>query len=283
MGKEAEAVKHAPRKLKIAILVLGILLALSLLALVGLQIHWYLTPPPSGSVEVPDNVIGSTTLPAETTQPTETAAPTETTAPEEGTAPADPTDPTAPTTVEVPKVGTTISLHNRNPGDNEPFAVQNMMPGDAETKTFCIRVSYQDTVTVRFIAEVREGYEKLAEVMMCRVYLINTDEILYDGLMKDMPSTVAHKLTSVEAVDEDLYYEITAYLDTSVGNEYMRQKLIADFRWYVRDEENLRPPQTGDDFNIGLWAGMAVCSALLLILLLVVKRRKKEDEDAKED
>lgn len=177
------------------------------------------------------------------------------------------------------RVATVLSIYNRNAEDGVAFHAENMFPGDAEMKYFCVRVSFQDTVTVKHHADIRPGYEKLAEVMKCRIVLLTTGETLYDGLMRDMPESLEHSLYSAEGTTSELYYEITTYLDTSVGNEYQNKTLIADFRWWVEEESHLiDAPKTGDDFNIGLWAGMAATSLFMLILLLIKRKREEQNE-----
>ena len=150
-----------------------------------------------------------------------------------------------------------------------------MFPGDSETKYYCVRVSHKGDVVLRFRADVRPGYEKLAEVLCCRITLPENSGVLYDGLMRDMPESLNHALNTDKGTASEVYYEITAYLDTSVGNEYMNKDLIADFRWWVEETGNLDSPQTGDSFNLYLWMCIAVGSLFLLILLW--KKRKKED------
>lgn len=171
---------------------------------------------------------------------------------------------------------TELYLYKRNSGDNTRFNVDNMFPGDAQTQYYRVRVSYQNKVTVRFHADIHPGYEKLAEVLKCRVVLLTTGEVMYDGLMRDMPASLNHTLRSSEKTTDELLYEITAYLDTSVGNEYMNKSLVADFRWWVEETKNLTDnPKTGDSFNPLLWGDIAFGSLFLLILLLA--KRKKED------
>ena len=103
--------------------------------------------------------------------------------------------PTQSTTAEVKKA-TTVELYNKQPEENTPFQVGNMFPGDSETKYFRARVSYHDKITVHYKAAIRPGYEKLAEVLKVRVKLLSTGETMYDGLMRDMPESLTHKLAS---------------------------------------------------------------------------------------
>ena len=250
------------KKIKVTILILSILLGLSLLALAGTLIRARLTDSDPDAVTVPDNLI----TPEEDTGTEDARTPGSGTS----SAPA-PAQSTAAT-----QKAAAIALYNKHPEDNTPFTVGNMFPGDSETKYFCVQVSYHDKVTVHYKAVVRPGYEKLAEVLKVRVKLLSTGETMYDGLMRDMPQSLTHKLASESSVTQELYYEITAYLDTSVGNAYQNQDLIADFQWWVEETGSLDSPETGDASRDMLWAVAGVCSGGLLLLLVL--RKWKEDE-----
>lgn len=174
-----------------------------------------------------------------------------------------------------------ISLYDGQPQDNQLFNAENMFPGDAEVNRYCVRVSYNDAIKVRFHADIKPGYEKLAEVLKCRVTLLKEggNTVLYDGLMKSMPESIDQSLSTETGTTSDLYYEITVYLETSVGNEYQDKELTADFRWWVEETGNLDPaPPTGDNSKVALFAALAVCSLIALALLLFIKRRNKEDK-----
>ena len=276
------------KKIKIAIIILAILLALCLLALGGIFVYNKLANSTPATVTVPDNLItggehtdpsGTADVPAtgttdsgKTTSTTE-PAPTEPINPDP--VQPDPVPPTKDPATE-PKKAATIDLYNKHPDENNPFQVKNMFPGDTETKYFRVQVSYHDKITVHYKATVRDGYEKLAEVLKVRIKLLTTGETMYDGLMRDMPDSVTYKLASPESATADLYYEITAYLDTSVGNEYQKKDLIADFRWWVEETGNLDDsPQTGDNSMVILWAVSALCSGFALVFLIFSRKRKE--------
>lgn len=271
------------KKIKIVIIVLACLLGLSLLALGGTLVYNKLANNPPATVTVPDNLITpdeDTTKPDSSESNSQAPDSSETQTPSSS---ADPSSsavqPTQSTTAEVKKAAT-IELYNKQPEENTAFQVGNMFPGDAEIKYFCVRVSYHDKITVHYKATVRPGYEKLAEVLKVRVKLLSTGEMLYDGLMRDMPESLTHKLASKKSTTDELYYEITAYLDTSVGNDYQNKDLIADFKWWVEETGNLDDsPKTGDTSNILLWAVLAACSGSMMILLLVTRRRKEDEEN----
>ena len=266
------------KKIKIIIIVPAVLLGISLAALGGTLIYNKIANATPATVTVPDDLI---TADEDTTKPdsSDSQAPDSsdtgkpdgsyTQTPDSSAAASSSAVPTQSTTAEVKKAAT-IELYNKQPEENTPFQVENMFPGDSETKYFRVRVSYHDKITVHYKA-TRLGYEKLAEVLKVRVNLLSTGETMYDGLIRDMPESLTHKLASQKSTTDELYYEITAYLDTSVGNEYQNNDLIADFKWWVEETGNLDDsPQTGDTSNILLWAVLAACSLSMMIIKFVL-------------
>lgn len=276
------------KKIKIVIIILAILLGISLTALGGTLLYNRLASRPAATVTVPDNLITpdeDTTKPDNSDSQAPDSSDTEkpdgsyTQTPNSSAATSSSAVPMQSTTAEVKKAAT-VELYNKQPEENTPFQVGNMFPGDSETKYFRVRVSYHDKITVHYKATVRPGYEKLAEVLKVRIRLLSAGETMYDGLMRDMPESLTHKLASKKSATDELYYEITAYLDTSVGNDYQNKDLIADFKWWVEETGNLDDsPQTGDTSNILLWAVLAAGSLGMIIILLVTRRRKEDEEN----
>ncbi len=262
-------------KLRKAIAVLAVLLVVSLFAL-GCTLTYGRLSDGAVTVSVENNGIGmETAAGAAGAAPMVVRAPARVIARDITTY--DPTPMPAPaSTAEADAI--TIELYNKQTEDNTPFQVSNMFPGDSVTKNFRVRVSYHDSVTVHFKAAVRDGYEKLAEVMMVRVKLTTTGETLYDGLMRDMPKSLTHKLSSDKSTTDELDYEITAYLDTSVGNDYQKKDLVADFSWWVeaKDKNKLDPPpKTGDSADLLLWSCLALASGGVICLLFKARKRKE--------
>ncbi len=268
------------KKIKIAIIVLAVLLGISLLALGGTVIYNKLANSTPATVTVPDNLITPDKDSNNSDSNKNNTANSSDTQASDNSGGSSPVAQSGTGTPAQSKKAATIELYNKQPEENTAFKVGNMFPGDSETKFFRVRVSYHDKVTVHYKATVRQGYEKLAEVMKVKVTLLTTGETMYDGLMKDMPESVIHTLESKISTTDELYYEITAYLDTSVGNDYQNKDLIADFKWWVEETGNLdNSPRTGDTANIMLWALIAAASAGIILVLLVVRRRKEEKEN----
>ncbi len=255
-------------KIKTAITILAVLLGIALLLLIGTLIYDRFVERGPSSVTVPDNIISP-----------EESGTSQTASDGDGSAAAAGSDTLSIEEEERNSEGDVtaeaLTLHARNPGDNLPFSVGNMFPGDRETKYYCLRVSHHEDVTLRFRADVRPGYEKLAEVLKCRVVLPESGKVLYEGLMRDMPESVNVPLAVAQSGGmSEVYYEVTVSLDTSVGNEYMNLDLIADFRWWVEETGGLLPPQTADTLR-GYCLIFFAAGSLLLLILFGKKRRKE--------
>ncbi len=301
--KEVESVADTFKKMKIVIIVLSILLGLSLIALAGVIICGQ-TEPAEGSDVVTDNYIEpgacSSTI-RYLTMPVMLCA----SVPNVNLSRSVPAAALSKTVITSDSAKeTVISIYKTHAGDSTPFHSPNMFPGDSGTKAYFVEVSHKGTVTVRFHANIRAGYEKLAEVLKCRIVLREENELLYDGLMRDMPDSINHNITSVFSKTTGLTYDITVYLDTGVGNEYMNKELVADFCWWVEesggdptspsqdpgettdpddktdqdDGELVYPPQTGDNSHFCIWFWIAMISLLINIILLWPKRRRNNGE-----
>lgn len=256
------------KTLKVLIITLSVLLVISLTSLACILIFKRFNPSKPASVTVSDNIITPEKENSDVSS-----------APESSQSSGQTSASASSGASNVSGSGRkALYLHSRVTGDNTPFKVTNMFPGDSKTNYYCIRVSHKGDVVLRFGANVRQGHEKLAEVLCCRIALADSDEVLYDGPMQDMPNSINHALNTEKSTISEVNYEITAYLDTSAGNEYQSLysiDLIADFEWWVEETENLESPKTGDETKLILWLCLVVIA--LLILILLWKKLKKEE------
>ena len=173
-----------------------------------------------------------------------------------------------------------LYLHKGNSDDNAPFEVENMFPGDSLSQNYCIRVSHSDDVDVKFAVKVKDDSAKLTEAMNIRITVTTTGEVLYEGLIKDIPDEMICSLQTKEETESELCYQIDVWLDTKVGNKYQNKSLTADFNWWIEGTENLEHPKTGDNFPIAMWGIIAGLVLMIGIIVLVSRRRTKEDWDA---
>lgn len=268
--------------LKIVIIVLAVLLVLSAGGLAARYLYLHFAAPAQTTAEVPDNLIGeepessSEEIPGASDR-TESSHPTE--SGESGTG--DDTggvgsDENSSPEVDKPSA-TVLELYAGRPDANQRFEVSNMLPGDSETKYFCVKAYHDADIDLFFRADVSEQTKSLGDVLHIKVTHLDTGRVLCDAPFSEIDGQEVSELLTANAEGETTaYYQIDVSLDTSVGNEYQAARLLADFEWYVEDEGGLTPPpQTGDTTNLALWIILAA-SSLLLILLLLLGRRRKE-------
>lgn len=72
---------------------------------------------------------------------------------------------------------------------------------------------------------------------------------------------------------------------TSLDNQF--KELVGYLDWEFAVEQLVigpddpRPPQTGDQMNLGLYAGIMAAAAVLIVVLLLLAKKKKKDEEQK--
>ena len=279
------------KRLKIAIIILAVLLILSGGGLAARYIYLEYFAPAQITATVPDNLIGDSgqtdadSAPTENTPPAESGPDTEDTsngqtdAPESsspadsGTAGSGDTSPAA----DKPSAPV-LELYAGRPDANQKFEAGNMLPGDVETKYFCVKAYHDADITLFFKADVTDQTKSLGDVLHIKVTHLETGKVLCAASFNEVNGKEFSELLKANGDKATAaYYQVDVSLDTAVGNEYQEALLKADFEWYVKDEGGLTPPpQTGDTTNLVLWAVLAASSLLLLIFLW--KRRKEEGQ-----
>lgn len=285
-----------PKRLKIAIIILAVLLVISGGGLAARYIYLQFAAPAQTTAEVPDNLIGeepesSAVEPPGTSDGEERPSGTVDEKDESGLSPSDNgesgtgnaagsagSNENSSPAADKPSAPV-LELYAGRPDANQRFEVNNMLPGDTETKYFCVKAYHDADITLFFKADVTEQTKSLGDVLHIKVTHLDSGKVLFDAPFTEIDGQTVSELLKANAQEETTaYYQIDVSLDTSVGNEYQAAKLLADFQWYVEDEGGLTPPpQTGDTFNFAMWITLAA-SSLLLILLLLFGRRRKEDQ-----
>jgi len=187
-----------------------------------------------------------------------------------------------------------IKLSKYNNEINKKFNVSNMFPGDSKIKYYCINISQKERIKLKYIASIKSGYKEIDEVFKLKVKLINTNDILYNGFIKNIPETIDYDFLAYE--NEEICYEITASLDTNVGNEYQNKEIIINFKWIAETEElendgNLSNNDGNSNYNENLSVGenlninnnvknwkyvVISLSVLLISSLLILKKVGKK-------
>ncbi|MBQ9760684.1 MAG: hypothetical protein IJW16_04990 [Clostridia bacterium] len=203
-------------------------------------------------------------------------------------------------------------ISDKNEDGDVRFVLGNMFPGDRETKKIVIGIEDKGVKALCFGINVAAESANFSEVM--GITVVAGGETLYDGTVKNLPQILRLEF---DGDVEEIEYEISFYLDTSVGNEYQRATLTLDFDWWVAHTDYVAPPVedgtppvedetppekptitidlTGgkDDcvpWCIGIcpWcallplaavAAIALIVALIFLILLLARKKKKKEEE----
>lgn len=167
---------------------------------------------------------------------------------------------------------------------NKRFEVRNILPGDKMERYYCVRAHHSQDVTLVFSAEVIEQSKNLGDVLDVTVVNSQTDALLCQGSFNGIHNKVFKAILPANSNKlTDTFYLVKVSMDTSVGNAYQEARLLADFHWYIEEPDSLDPgPQTGDSSNIWLWIAVAGI-ALVLVFFLLFTRRKDDDEEEEDE
>ena len=170
------------------------------------------------------------------------------------------------------QVNTVIELENDGTAEKLRFSVENMFPGDSESKSFHIALKNADGKYLNFRTTVASGSNILSEALSITVNIDTMATPLYEGYIKDMPSIIQ---TIIEDNTDNVKYDITVHLSTSAGNEYQNEELFLDFEWWIDENDyNDEPPlyideQPAIDEGCCAWC-FGICPWCWILLLFLV-------------
>lgn len=163
-----------------------------------------------------------------------------------------------------------------------------VMPGDTLTQRITVKNDASRNVKVKIYLRslgAHEDSEEFLSMLGLKVQTSADNEMAY---MFDAAANETAQLTdwvclgtlySGGEVDLDVILSVPVELD----NEF--QNRIGYLDWEFRIEEfpveddDPDAPDTGDDFNIGMWFAIMLC-ALLMVIVLLVWRKKDKEKDA---
>lgn len=79
-----------------------------------------------------------------------------------------------------------LELYAGRPDVNQRFEVSNMLPGDTETRYFCVRAYHEEDITLFFRAEVTEQTKNLGDVLHIKVTHLDTGKVLCDAAFNEI-------------------------------------------------------------------------------------------------
>lgn len=163
-----------------------------------------------------------------------------------------------------------------------------VMPGDTLTQKITVKNDADNKVKVKIYMRSLGAHEDSVEFLSqlgLKVAKSEENEMAY---MFDAAANETAQLTDWVCLGTlysggEVNLDVMLNVPTSLDNEFQSKIGYLDWEFMIEEfpveEGDPKPPQTGDNSNMGLWFTIMICSLIMMIILLVW--RKKDKENAK--
>ncbi len=164
-----------------------------------------------------------------------------------------------------------------------------VMPGDTLTQKITIKNDANNKVKVKIYMRSLGAHEDSVEFLSqlgLKVAKSEENEMAY---MFDAAANETAQLTDWVCLGTlysggEVNLDVTLNVPTSLDNEFQSKIGYLDWEFMIEEfpvePDDPKPPQTGDNSNIGLWFTIMICSLIMMIILLVWRKKDKEDEES---
>lgn len=164
-----------------------------------------------------------------------------------------------------------------------------VMPGDTLTQKITVKNDADNKVKVKIYMRSLGAHEDSVEFLSqlgLKVAKSEENEMAY---MFDAAANETAQLTDWVCLGTlysggEVNLDVTLNVPTSLDNEFQSKIGYLDWEFMIEEfpveEGDPKPPQTGDNSNMGLWFTIMICSLIMMIILLVWRKKDKEDEES---
>lgn len=164
-----------------------------------------------------------------------------------------------------------------------------VMPGDTLTQKITVKNDADNKVKVKIYMRSLGAHEDSVEFLSqlgLKVAKSEENEMAY---MFDAAASETAQLTDWVCLGTlysggEVNLDVTLNVPTSLDNEFQNKIGYLDWEFMIEEfpieEGDPKPPQTGDNSNMGLWFTIMICSLIMMIILLVWRKKDKEDEES---
>ena len=163
-----------------------------------------------------------------------------------------------------------------------------VMPGDTLTQKITVKNDADNKVKVKIYIRSLGAHEDSVEFLSQLGLKVAKSEENKMAYMFDAAANETALLTDWVCLGTlysggEVNLDVTLNVPTSLDNEYQSKIGYLDWEFMIEEfpieEGDPKPPQTGDNSNLGLWFAIMICSLTMMIILLVWRKKDKENEE----
>ena len=163
-----------------------------------------------------------------------------------------------------------------------------VMPGDTLTQKITVKNDADNKVKVKIYIRSLGAHEDSKEFLSqlgLKVAKSEDNEMAY---MFDAAANETAQLTDWVYLGTlysggEVNLDVTLNVPVELPNEYQNKIGYLDWEFMIEEfpvePDDPKPPQTGDNSNMGLWLALMLCSGAMLIILLFWRKKDKENEE----
>ena len=164
-----------------------------------------------------------------------------------------------------------------------------VMPGDTLTQKITVKNNADNKVKVKIYMRSLGAHEDSVEFLSQLGLKVSKSEENKMAYMFDAAANETAQLTDWVCLGTlysggEVNLDVTLNVPTSLDNEFQSKIGYLDWEFMIEEfpveEGDPKPPQTGDNSNMGLWFAIMICSLIMMIILLVWRKKDKEDEES---
>ena len=163
-----------------------------------------------------------------------------------------------------------------------------VMPGDTLTQKITVKNNADNKIKVKIYIRSLGAHEDSLEFLSqlgLKVKKSSDNDMAY---MFDAAANETAQLTDWVYLGTlysggEVNLDVTLNVPVELPNEFQNNIGYLDWEFMIEEfpveEGDPKPPQTGDNSNMGLWFALMISSLAMLIILLVWRKKDKENEE----
>lgn len=166
---------------------------------------------------------------------------------------------------------------------------KDVMPGDTLTQKITVKNNADNKVKVKIYMRSLGAHEDSVEFLSqlgLKVQKSADNEMAY---MFDAAADETAQLTDWVCLGTlysggEVNLDLTLSVPVELDNMFQNKIGYLDWEFMIEEfpiePDDPKPPQTGDNSNLGLWFTLMLCSGAMLLILLVWRKKDEKEENA---